>query len=358
MLKHADSLKEVEARALKAVDALLADVPFVQDVSFETNVSMRREIDILAEVTIKERKHRLVCEVKGNGQPRFVRAGILHVRSAAAQFDPPATPIFIAPYLSPEAQALCLEEGVGYLDLVGNARIVFGTVYIERQFDAKPPAVQRGLKSVFKPKSAQILRTLLRDPDQAWRVVDLADASDVSLGLVSNVRSELVDREWAEINHDGIRLVRPDALLDAWRDVYEAPAGERSTYYTTLHGKAFEDAARNAMNFDPARRRAACASFSAANWLAPYGRVSTQYFYADTSAAARLRTTLKLSPADSGANVVITIPKEQGIFRDTVDCAQGIVCTSPVQTYLDLSVAGERGAEAADHLRKELLAWR
>lgn len=49
MLKHAESMKEMEGRALEAVDALLADVPFVQHVSFETNVAMRREIDILAE---------------------------------------------------------------------------------------------------------------------------------------------------------------------------------------------------------------------------------------------------------------------------------------------------------------------
>ncbi|WP_246724854.1 hypothetical protein [Rhizobium leguminosarum] len=66
---------------------------------------------------------------------------------------------------------------------------------------------------MFKPKSAQILRTLLRDIHRSWRVVDLAEASDVSLGLVSNVRSELVDREWAEISGGGVQLVRPDALL-------------------------------------------------------------------------------------------------------------------------------------------------
>jgi len=35
----------------------------------------------------------------------------------------------------------------------------------------------------------------------------------------------------------------------------------------------------------------------------------------------------------------------------------GIACTSPVQTYLDLIDGGERGREAADHLRRELLQW-
>ncbi len=33
------------------------------------------------------------------------------------------------------------------------------------------------------------------------------------------------------------------------------------------------------------------------------------------------------------------------------------LCTSPVQTFLDLSAAGERGKEAAEHLRSKLLRW-
>jgi hypothetical protein len=70
---------------------------------------------------------------------------------------------------------------------------------------------------------------------------------------------------------------------------------------------------------------------------------------ADPAGLVALRNALKLSPAASGANVVVR--KDQGIFH-------GVVCTSPVQTYLDLSAAGERGAEAAEHLRQELLSWK
>ena len=64
-----------------------------------------------------------------------------------------------------------------------------------------------------------------------------------------------------------------------------------------------------------------------------------------------------LAPISKGENVVITFPNDLGLLIDTVEPAPGAVCTSPVQTYLDLSTAGERGAEAADHLRKEMLSW-
>ncbi len=99
------------------------------------------------------------------------------------------------------------------------------------------------------------------------------------------------------------------------------------------------------------------ASFSAAHWLAPYGRTGTQYFYADEEGLERLQSALKLSPVGKGENVVVNVLQDDGLFRDAVEPAPGAVCTSPVQTYLDLADAGERGQEAAEHLRREKLLW-
>jgi hypothetical protein len=357
MLKEHQSMKELEEQAALAVKELLKNVPALQVRTVELAHGPDTGVDITARFTHNGRQHLLACEVKSIGQPRHVRAALLQLQRAADNFTPRATPIFIAPFLSHEAQALCREYEVGYLDLVGNARIALDGIYIERQVADKPPAFQRSFKSVFKPKSAQVLRILLRDPGRAWRVVDLAEASAVSLGHVSNVRTELVDREWAEVTDDGLRLARPDELLDAWREVYEAPKGERVTFYTTLHGSLLESAAREALNVEANAPRSVFASFSAAQWLAPYGRVSTHYFYADDAGAKCLHDSLKLSPATAGANVVITVLREEGPFLDTIAPAPGILCTSPVQTYLDLAIAGERGVEAADHLRKEMLSW-
>jgi hypothetical protein len=358
MLKAGESMNDLEARATEALSSLLQDVPVIHIEKIEHAPSRHPNIDILAELSLDGHRRLLICEVKSVGQPRHVRAALLELRKAADRFELPAIPIFIAPYLSQDAQALCREYEVGFLDLVGNARVAFDAVFIERQVETKPPAIQRGLKSIFKPKSAQVLRVLLRDPHHAWRVADLAQASDVSLGHVSNVRTELVDREWAEITDDGLRLSQPDRLLDAWREAYEPPAGERMSFYTTLHGQSFEASARGTLNAGPDAAIAVYASFSAAHWLAPYGRVATQYFYADSTGLQHLRDALKLSPVASGANVVITVPKDRGLFNDTVVPAPGVVCTSPVQTYLDLAISGERAAEAADHLRREALSWR
>jgi hypothetical protein len=185
---------------------------------------------------------------------------------------------------------------VGFLDLEGNVRIVFDGVFIERRVASKPVTERRELRSMFKPKSAQVLRVMLRDPGRAWRVTELAQAADVSLGHVSNVRNSLLDREWASVSDAGLHLSEPDALLDDWRDAYEPPAARRMGFYTTLHGGEFEDAARRVLRAEGEEGLGIFASFSAAHWLAPYGRTGMQYFYADEQGLERLMPILKLSP--------------------------------------------------------------
>lgn len=357
-MKNLESVKELEGRAASALEALIAQVPAIklEDIKLEQSHS-DHQIDILARLSTSGRSYLLVCEVKSNGQPRYARMALLQLRNHIAHLENEAIPIFIAPYLSPEAQAMCREQGVGFLDLQGNARLVFDGVFIERLVSDRPRAERRELRSLFKPKSAQVMRVMLRDPRRPWRVTELAAASKVSLGHVSNVRTGLLDREWAQVSDKGLFISEPAALLDAWRDEYEAPVGKRMSFYTTLHGASFEDAARQVLRAGPAKGQAVFASFSAAHWLAPYGRTGTQYFYADPSGLEYLKSALKLSVSSKGENVLVTVLDDPGIFLDTVEPIRGAVCTSPVQTYLDLTQEGERGQEAAEHLRQEKLKW-
>ena len=358
MLKHVKSVKATESQAAEALRGLLERVPAITVLSVDQQGSAAGEgVDVLVHLETAGQPRMLACEVKSSGQPRYVRAALLQLRNYVARKAQGAIPVFVAPYLSPNAQLLCREEGVGFLDLEGNVHLSFDGIFIDRQVANKPYSERRELKSLFRPKSAQVLRILLRDPTRAWRVVELAEAAAVSVGHASNVRNGLLDREWAEVSEDGLLLSKPDALLDAWASAYEPPAGKRLNFYTTLHGGALEDAARQALHAGDDGGQAVFASYSAAQWLAPYARTGTHYFYADLKGLERLRDVLDLSSPSKGENVIVTLLKDAGLFRDTVEPAPGAVCTSPVQTYLDLVIAGERGAEAADHLRKEKLLW-
>lgn len=355
-MKSVTSVK-IELQAAEALRLLLEEIPAIERLKFQRKTGVDREIDLIAHLDVFGQRHTLACEVKSSGQPRHVRPALLLLRDYAERQADHVTPVFIAPYLSAEAQALCREYQVQFLDLEGNARLAFGNFFISRQVGSKPITERRELRSLFKPKSAQILRLMLRQPERAWRLVELSEAAGISLGHASNVRTSLLDREWARLSSEGVFLSDPDALLDAWREAYEPTAGKRQGFYTTLHGASFEKAVRALQSAAVGPEITALASFSAAQWLAPYGRAGTQYFYANAAGLDRLRSALKLSTASTGENVVVTVLEEPGIFRDTVEPVPGVICTSPVQTYLDLSDAGERGREAADHLRQKGLQW-
>jgi len=359
MLKSLNSVKSIEIRAADALRSVLDQVPTIKLKSIDRESEINQaQLDIVAKLSVSGRSHTLVCEVKASGQPRYVRTALLRLRSYVADLGHEVTPVLIAPFLSSSAQGLCREQEVGFLDLEGNVRLAFDSVFIERAVSSKPAVERRELRSLFKPKSAQVLTVMLRDPARPWRVAELAEAADVSLGHISNVRAGLLDREWGHRSQQGLLLSAPDALLDAWRDAYRPPAGRRVGLYTTLHGRAFEEAARRIVGTGSDKGQAIFASFSAAHWLAPFARTGTQFFYVDERGLERLQTALALSSPAQGENVVVTVIEDAGVFREAVEPAPGIACSGLVRTYLDLSVAGERGREAAEHLRRERMGWK
>jgi hypothetical protein len=359
MLKAANPVKDFEQSAALLLGEILHRVPSltVKSVAVEEPGGKDRGIDILASVRAGGQEYFLICEVKHNGQPRFAREAINQMKAYLSGSKREAIPIFIAPFLTAATQEFCRSEGVGYLDLEGNAHIAFGPVYIERTTASRPAAEKREFRSLFKPRSAQVLRVLLRDPKRAWKLSELAEQSGVSIGHVSNVRNALMEREWIEDRSAGIQLKSPDLLLDAWRESYRIGAAEELKYYTILHGKAWEKSVRDFFGTHSSEH-VALASFSSAQWIAPYGRSSTHFFYADREAIPALKKALELNEPAMGENVIVWIPNDWGVFTDSFEVDGVVRATSALQTYLDLSQAGDRGLEAADHLRKAKLAWR
>lgn len=344
----------VERQAAEELAAFLAALPNMTDAQVTRQGSEDSRVDIVAEGRFSGRPLRLAVEVKGNGQPRTVRDAAVQLRRYIGDGDSEIIPVVMAPYFSRMARGVCREEGVGYLDFMGNALIASGSIYIDREVPGQPQPERRALRSLYKPKSARILRCLLKDPNRHWRTAELAEAAQVSVGLVSNVGSALRDRTWAHQTDEGLSLADPGALLDSWAENYEPPRGEEFRRYTTLHGSALVERLHALVRSDG---RAALASFSAAQWLAPFVRHPNTYFYADEAGLAHLDRLLDAKPASQGANVIIVVPEDNGVLSDAIRVADGVMVTSPVQTYLDLRQSGDRGQEGAEELRRRLLDW-
>lgn len=367
MMKYAQTLKEQDVITSDAVRDLLCHVPDVKvgSIVYQQNVGREYGIDGRIDLSRDGVDYALIIEVKANGAPRFVRAGVYQLESFVAHLLQSGhvdigrrlIPMIVSPYLSPESRAICKAHNVAYLDLFGNAHLAFDNVYIDRAVAGKPKSETRAMRSIFTPKAAAVLRAMLREPGQAWLVADLAEKADVSIGHVSNVRKYLLEREWIEKKDDGVVLIRPDALLKTWRENYHRPSGHRITGYTHLHGEQLEVRLSGVLNPFPQRPRAIYSLHSAAQWFAPYGRDGAYTFHADEPGVQTLTEALRLESVAKGANVVIRVLKDESLFDDAIEPAPDIFCTSPIVTYLDLWNGNDRDREAAEYIAREFFPW-
>ena len=366
-MKHVERLREQEILAVDAVQELLGNVPSVQvgSVKYQHPIADNLQIDGRIGFSHGGASYQLIIEVKSDGAPRYVRSGVFQLKGYVAhlhQFGHTEMgerwiPMLASHYLSPQSRAICTDHDVAYLDLVGNAHLTFGDVYIDRAVADQPKSETRSLRSIFTPKAAAILRVMLRDPDRPWRVVELAEEAQASLGHVSNVRKALLSRELIEKQDEGVALINPDGLLKMWRENYRQPRGHRIKEYTRFHGRQLDKRLRGGLNPYRHAPRAIYSLNSAAGWLAPFTRDGTHSFYADEQGRQLLRDVLELTPAAIGPNVAVCEPFDDSLFDDAVEPSPGMFCTSPVITYLDLWNGNERHREAASHLAEEFFPW-
>lgn len=359
MLKDRDRLK-TESDGVEAVVQALQGVPdlAVTDV-IRNGPGQDRAIDFVVQFDVAGQRRVLLCEVKMNGSPKTARQAIhqlISYQSRHSGYDHPHEAlVFVAPYVSPQVRAVCQDFEVNYCDFLGNCRIVMSGLYIDRQVAQTPVAEKRDLRSLFKPKSARVLRYLLKTAPEPRRLTEIAEATGVSIGQVHKLKTALTERDWIEETPDGVVIRSPDLLVDAWRAENKSPPGLRMGYYTALHGRALDDAVEAALV--RTRGGAVLSGGTAATWLAPWLTPGAVELYADSPSTSELVDMLGLEPALKGPSVWITTLEDSGPLMDAVEVRPGVRVTSPLQTYLDLSCGGERGREAADHLRRELLPW-
>jgi hypothetical protein len=228
----------------------------------------------------------------------------------------------------------------------------FDTVYIRQAGTPNPKVQKRDLRSLYSPKAERILRAMLNKPQRTWKFAELAQAADVSLGQVANVKKLLADREWLSVNNAGMYLREPGALLDEWSKTYNYNRNQIFEYYSLTEPAKTE--AELAEACERLGIRYALTSFSGAIRIAPMVRYNRAVVYVQGDLSV-IAAEASIKPVDSGPNVILLTPYDEGVFYAAQPIG-GIMTATPVQVYLDVISSRARGQEAADAIRRELEA--
>ena len=319
-----------------------------------------RPFDIVGELELTRSGDKVELWVECKEQPRPSRFPYVALTN---DFRPDGSritkvPVLAAPHISPRMAELCEKHGWGWFDLAGNCRLVVpGALYVERSGIASVHERPKPKANLSSAASAQVLRTLLgpENAGQVWTQTLLQKTCEpgVSMGLVNKVVSHLRDEAWlATLDSGGFQVSDALGLLEAWDKAYRFDRHRRLGYFTLLKNDDLEHSLRPLNN---SNGKAAYAGFSAANFQAPSVRQNKTWLYVNDAALDHFVHLAEAKRVDSGENLVVLIPEDDGVFYGSEFSQKGLARTNPVQTWLDLRSSGGRGKEAAEAILSQCL---
>ncbi len=346
--------KDLLKRAKNSIMSVLSDITFLELKGAKTNISINNnEVDFLLSALVSGKPVKFMIEVKAQGEPRLVRVSIAQLKEYLKGCEN-SYGILVAPYLSDASRQICREAGIGCIDLAGNALLSFKNVFIDRSGRPNPFAATRLLKSVFSPKSSRILRALLSEPSKRWYVEDLSREVGISMGLTSRVKQALLSEEWIKEENKSFCLVKPEEALTRWVNNYSYEKSMRFSFYSGLSEDRIEKAIKQ--ECEKRKYRFGLALFSGARKVAPFVRFMRFFSYIDGN-IEKIAEDLQLKKVETGANVTLLQPYDEGIFYGLQD-SNGTKVVSDIQLYLDLKSYKGRGEEAAQAIFEQRIKTR
>ena len=333
-----------------AVKKCFESVPFLKIREINRDKKLDRGFpDLFVTVESEDATTNIIVEAKTSGEPRYAREAANQLQEYLKEL-PKAYGIFLSSYVSPEAARICKDNGIGYIDLAGNCYITFDKVFIRNEGNPNPDPRKGFLRSLYSPKSERIIRVLLEGGSREWKTDQLSSEANVSYGLVSKVKRLLEDKEWVASETVGFSLVKPIALLEDWVQNYDFQRNGISNYYSMLNLSEIESRLSEIFPEDDPVEYCLTGNSGAARYVQAvrYRRVMA-YVNADMGL---IEDALDLKPVESGFNVTLIQPYDEGVFYGA-SAINGALVASPTQLYLDLFNIGSRGEEAAVALLEE-----
>ena len=121
MVKKKEIIKTVE----KKLKEILREIPAISLIKVATNVKISSSFlaDIKLEISINNKRKIIIVEIKGVGEPRYIRSAVQQLSSYLTK-NIDAYGVIAAPYISEKTSEICKEANIGYIDLSGNCFLI------------------------------------------------------------------------------------------------------------------------------------------------------------------------------------------------------------------------------------------
>ncbi len=280
----------------------------------------------------------------------------------------PEIDVALVEHAAPGFDRAAVDQGVGYLDLRGHGRLVgpsfvyvapptapnAGVPPIDLEHDIARRSSRGHRVSPFAPKASRVARCFLTHPQLAWRLSEIAEATDMNPGNIHRVLAALLDLDLIERDGDDYVVPDPGSLLEAWSE-QAGRVRPRERFAIPVEGR-LGDAVRDLL--DVLGNVGVVSGELAAELYAPH--------LPATSAIVHHLGDVTLAELESGLPPQMRPLRAQSqIVVDHVDegvaafgeLRGGLPLVSAPQLYFDLYRARGRAREAAEHVRREVLSY-
>lgn len=359
-MKIIQIVKTMEKEYLKKfernIKEIFSNIPSLSIKKTLTNmqISDSFQADLIVVIAYNNKQKKIIVEIMSKGEPRYVRSAVQHLSSSLGE-KPDVYGVICAPYISKRTGEICEASNIGYIDLSGNCSISFNNVYIKKENYKSVFSERKEAKSLFAKKTSRLLRVFLNNPEKTWTQLELAKEANVSIGLTNRVIKRLFDLEYVSFEKNKrITFKNPSALLDSWREEYSYLDNDIIGCFTSLSKEAFEN---RLSGYTEKRKQEkyALSLFSGASIVAPFVQSNQSFFYF-LGNMEDLAETVELKPVSTGANALMLIPYDDGVFYAAQKLRNRNV-VSNIQLYLDLYNYKGRGKEQAEYLREKVIGF-
>ena len=344
-MKEINNEQQLLIIAKEEIYKLFRSIPSVTDVAIKDGFSEQSIIsDVVIEISTEYRDVELFADIKRRGEKRFINEYINRVKT----FADCSRCMLVAPYISPDSAESLKQSGINYMDLSGNCYVAADMIYISVEGKPNEYIPKRSNKNIFAKssfKSAIVLKTMLNEPYREWQVQELVEITGTSLGMISNIKTYLIENNWAEKINNRFRLKNIRDMLWEWARVYNLKAEQTEEYYSLDRIADFESALTAWNNNHGAA--VTLGSFSAAARYAPTVRYNKTFVYIEMQDKQEFIRDFGLKKVENGGNVTLCTLYDQATTMFSREINNSLV-TSPVQTVLDLLSHSGRGEEAAE----------